>query len=74
MIAVVVGRGAAACSAGLGSPAVDGGNADLTTSQIGEKEKIRNVLQDLAALDDLTGDDEFRFEDTEEGWRLHSVA
>ena len=46
----------------------------LYAEQTGENEKIRNVLQELAALDDLAGDDEFRFEDTEEGWRFHSAA
>ena len=46
----------------------------LYAEQTGENEKIRNVLQELAALDDLAGDDEFRFEDTDEGWRLHSAA
>ena len=46
----------------------------LYAEQTGENEKIRNVLQELAALDDLAGDDEFRFEDTDEGWRFHSAA
>ena len=46
----------------------------LYAEQTGESEKIRNVLQELAVLDDLAGDDEFRFEDTDEGWRLHSAA
>ena len=46
----------------------------LYAEQTGESEKVRNVLQELAVLDDLAGDDEFRFEDTDEGWRLHSAA
>lgn len=46
----------------------------LYAEQTGESEKIRNILQELAVLDDLAGDDEFRFEDTDEGWRLHSAA
>ena len=46
----------------------------LYAEQIGEDEKIRTMLQELAALADLAGDDEFRFEDTGEGWRLHSAA
>ena len=46
----------------------------LYAEQTGENEKIRNVLQELAALDDIAGVDEFRFEDTESGWQLHSAA
>ena len=46
----------------------------LYAEQTGENEKIRNVLQELAALDDIAGDDEFRFEDTDKGWQLHSAA
>ena len=46
----------------------------LYAEQTGENGKTRNMLQDLAALDDLVGDDEIRFEDTDEGWRLHSAA
>ena len=46
----------------------------LYAEQTGENEKLRNVLQELAALDDLAREDEFRFEDTDEGWRLHSAA
>ena len=46
----------------------------LYAQQTGKNEKTRNMLQELAALDDIAGDDEFRFEDTDEGWRLHSAA
>ena len=46
----------------------------LYCEQTGEHQKIRNVLQELAAPDDIGGDDELRFEDTDEGWRLHSAA
>ena len=42
--------------------------------QGGKNEKIRNMLQELAAPDDLACENEFRFEDTAEGWRLHTAA
>ena len=45
----------------------------LYSEQLGENEKIKNVLQELAALDDLARE-EFRFEDTDEGWQLHTAA
>ena len=32
------------------------------------------MLQELAAPDDLACENEFRFEDTAEGWRLHTAA
>ena len=46
----------------------------LYTEQGGKNEKIRNMLQELAAPDDLACENEFRFEDTAEGWRLHTAA
>lgn len=46
----------------------------LYTEQTGENGKMKDVLQELAALEDPTGEGEFRFEDTDEGWRLHTAA
>jgi len=46
----------------------------LYTEQTGENGKLKDVLQELAALEDLIGEGEFRFEDTDEGWRLHTAA
>ena len=46
----------------------------LYTEQGGRNEKIRNMLQELAAPDELACENEFRFEDTAEGWRLHTAA
>ena len=45
----------------------------LYTQHTGDNEKIKNVLQELVALDDLITED-IQFEDTKEGWRLHTAA
>ena len=45
----------------------------LYTQHTGDNENIKNVLQELVALDDLIAED-IQFEDTKEGWRLHTAA
>ena len=45
----------------------------LYTQHTGDNEKVKDVLQELAALDNLITED-IQFEDTEKGWRLHTVA
>ena len=45
----------------------------LYAQHTGENEKIKNVLQELAALDERIAED-IQFEDTGEGWRLHAAA
>ena len=46
----------------------------LYIEQIGENDKIRNRLQELTVMNHLDCEGEFRFEDTAEGWRLHTAA
>ena len=45
----------------------------LYAQHTGGNEKIKDVLQGLAALDNRIAED-IRFEDTDEGWRLHTAA
>ena len=57
-----------------GQSRIDSTAERVYTEQSGENQKVRTMLQEFAAVDDLAGEDEFRFEETDEGWRLHSAA
>lgn len=45
----------------------------LYQQQLGKNERVKKVLQHLADLDD-PAKEEIRFEDTKDGWRVHTAA